>query len=224
MSKDTPTYQLIRVIIIEDNHYIREGWTTMLDADPEICVLNSYQSCEQALTAADFKHVDVMLLDIGLPGIQGTEAIELFLSENPKLSIVMATVFEDSDNIFTALENGAVGYLMKKVSPDQLVRAVKDAYEGGSPMSPNIARKIIHSMQKKSNLGKDYELSDRELEVLQLLGEGNSYAGIGRKIYLSVDGVGYHIRNIYRKMQVSSKSHAVSKGIEAGLIKINNFH
>lgn len=212
--------RLIRVVIVEDNHYIREGWSTILDTDSEICVLDSFESFEDAYKSGEYLNADIILLDIGLPGMQGTEAVIEFLSQKPDLSIIMATVFEDDDHVFESIENGAVGYLMKKVTPDELVQAIKDAHEGGSPMSPNIARKVIGFLHSKSNVAEKYSLNERESEILQLLGEGKSYAAIANRIYLSVDGVGYHIRNIYRKLQVSGKSQAVAKGVSEGLINL----
>lgn len=213
--------RLIRVIIVEDNQYIREGWSTILDADPGICVINSYESCEDAFDSKDYFTADIILLDIGLPGMQGTEAVKVFLNKKPTFSIIMATVFEDDDHVFESIENGAVGYLMKKVSPAELVQAIKDANDGGSPMSPNIARKVIKMLRNKSNASEKYSLSERESEILQLLGEGKSYAAIANDIFLSVDGVGYHIRNIYRKLQVNGKSQAIAKGVSEGLINLN---
>jgi len=222
MKKEDPLPTLIRVMIVEDNPYIREGWTTILDSDKKIVVKNSFRSCEDALDSEDISWTDIILLDIQLPGLMGSDGVEKFLEINPKLAIIMITVLEDSEHIFKSLQNGAIGYLVKKVSPDQLVHAVKDAFDGGSPMSPAIARKVIASMQLKSKVQKEYFLTERETEVLSLLGEGNSYASIADEIHLSVDGVGYHIRNIYRKLQVNSKAEAVAKGISNGLIELNN--
>lgn len=213
--------KLIRVIIVEDNPYIREGWTTLLDTDSNIVVKSTFRSCEDALESNDIAWCDIMLLDIQLPGMLGTDAVEKFLDINPELAIIMISVLEDSKYVFKALEQGAIGYFVKNVSPDELVKAVKDAYDGGSPMSPVIARKVIDSMQKLPAAKKEFKLSDRELEVLNLLGEGKSYSAIADQIYLSVDGVSYHIRNIYRKLQVKSKAGAVAKGIASGLIKID---
>jgi len=220
MEKDEALPRLIRVMIVEDNPYIREGWTTILDSDKKIVVKSSFRSCEDALESEDIAWTDIILLDIQLPGLMGSDGVEKFLEINPKLAIIMITVLEDSEHIFKSLQNGAIGYLIKKVSPDELVQAVKDAFEGGSPMSPAIARKVIASMQLKPKMQKEYSLTERETEVLSLLGEGNSYSSIADEIHLSVDGVGYHIRNIYRKLQVNSKAEAVAKGISNGLIEL----
>lgn len=215
--------ELIRVVIVEDNQYIREGWETILDSDPNIVVKSVFRDCESALESDDIEWCDIILLDIQLPGIMGTEGVEKFLEINPGLAIIMISVMEDSQHIFEALQNGAIGYLIKKVGPDELVQAVKDAYAGGSPMSPVIARKVIASMQTQPKKRiKELNLTNREKDVLKLLAEGHSYQAIADEIYLSVDGVGYHIRNIYRKLQVNSKAEAVAKGISSGLIKMAN--
>lgn len=215
--EDSP--KLIRVIIVEDNQYIREGWTMTLDADPDIVVKRAFRDCESALESKDIAWCDIILLDIQLPGILGTEGVEKFLEINPGLAIIMISIMEDSEHIFKALQNGAIGYMVKKIEPDELVQAVKEAYEGGSPMSPMIARKVISSMQL-THKAKKLEINDREKEVLEFLANGNSYSAIGKELNLTVDGVGYHIRNIYRKLQVNSKAEAVAKGISNGLIEL----
>ena len=217
-TEDIP--KLIRVVIVEDNPYIREGWTTILDGDPKIVVKRAFQDCESALVSKDIAWCDIILLDIQLPGILGTDGVEKLLAINPGLAIIMITILEDSEHIFKALQNGAIGYMIKKVEPDELIQAVKDAYEGGSPMSPMIARKVISSMQL-SPKAKELEVTEREKDVLELLANGNSYSQIGEELNLSVDGVGYHIRNIYRKLQVNSKAAAVAKGIKNGVIRID---
>ncbi len=218
MEENAQEPKLIRVVIVEDNQYIREGWETILDSDPKIVVKSVFRDCESALESDDIEWCDIILLDIQLPGIMGTEGVEKFLEINPGLAIIMISVMEDSQHIFEALQNGAIGYLIKKVGPDELIQAVKDAYEGGSPMSPVIARKVIASMQTQPKKKEKLNLTDREQQVLKLLAEGNSYSAIANEIYLSVDGVGYHIRNIYRKLQVNSKAEAVAKGLANGLI------
>lgn len=129
----------------------------------------------------------------------------------------MATVYDDDDHIFNALKAGAVGYLMKKVTPDELVAAVKDAYNEGSPITPNIARKIIQTLHAPT-VSSEEELSDRELEILKELATGKSYQAIGKVTFLSVDGVRHHIRRIYQKLQVHSRTEAVTKGIVNKLI------
>lgn len=208
---------MISVGIIEDNKYIKEGWKTFIDYDQELCVINAFGSCEEALESDDIKKLDVLILDIGLPGMSGIEGVGYFRECNPSLNIIMATVFDDDDNIFNALKAGAVGYLEKKVTPDELVAAIKDAHEGGSPITPNIARKIIKTLHAP-DIPEGEQLTNRELEILKELATGKSYKAIGKSIYLSVDGVRHHIRNIYQKLEVNNRSEAISKGISRKLI------
>lgn len=208
---------LIKVLIIKDNKYMREGWRTFIDYDKELVVLGSYVSCEDAISSGVIQKANVIVMDIGLPGMSGIEGVKEVKKINPEIQVVMATVHDDNDHIFEAIKAGAVGYLMKKVSPDELVAAVKDAHRGGSPITPNIARKIITSMQSNEEKAET-SLSEREVEILKELATGKSYAAIGKTIFLSVDGVRHHIRKIYQKLQVSSRSEAISQGIKKRLI------
>jgi DNA-binding NarL/FixJ family response regulator len=208
---------VIRVGIIEDNEYMREGWETFIDHEKDLMVLGNYGSCEEAFESDEINNFDVIIMDIGLPGISGIEGVQYMSEYHPDTSIIMATVHDDDDHIFDALKAGAVGYLMKKVTPDEMVNAIRDAHEGGSPITPSIARKVINTFQKAAEMQED--LSDRELEILEQLSTGRSYAAIGKKIHLSVDGVRHHIRNIYQKLQVHSRSEAIAKGIRKKLIR-----
>ncbi len=196
---------------------MREGWETILDFESDLCVIGTYGSCEEALEENQLGKSDVLLLDIELPGIHGTEGVKIFKEKYPKLITLMVTMHDENEKIFTALRNGAVGYLLKKTSPQELIEAIKVAVDGGSPMSPNIARKVISSFQKKRDL--DVNLSDMEQDILKELASGLSYKAIAEKIFLSVDGVRYHIRNIYQKLEAKNRAEAVAKGISYNLIK-----
>ncbi len=208
---------MINVGIVEDNNYMREGWKTFINFEKDMQVIGSFGSCEEALSAKNLDQIDVMLMDIGLPGISGIEGVGLLLQKYPRIAVIMATVFDDDDHVFDALRAGAVGYLMKKVNPDEMVQAIRDAKNGGSPITPNIARKLISTFQKKVPSNSEV-LSEREHSILKELSTGKSYAAIGARIFLTEDGIRHHIRNIYRKLQVNSKAEAISKGIKAGLI------
>lgn len=208
---------MINVAIVEDNKYMREGWKTFIDYDKELKVIGSYSSFEDARDSDDIGRAEVIIMDIGLPGINGIEGVKIIKESYPDVNIIMATVYDDDDHIFNALKAGAVGYLMKKVTPDELVAAVKDAYNGGSPITPNIARKIIQTLHAPT-VSSEEELSDRELEILKELATGKSYQAIGKVTFLSVDGVRHHIRRIYQKLQVHSRTEAVTKGIVNKLI------
>lgn len=207
---------MINIVIIEDNKYMREGWRTILDFEANLCVIAEYESCEDAFEDSQLAKADIILLDIQLPGIHGTEGVKIIKEKYPEVAVLMVTIHDDDERIFKALKNGAIGYLSKKISPDELIEAVEIANNGGSPMSPNIARKVINSFQSSNNT--DVELTEAETRILQLLAEGASYKGISKEVYLSVDGVRYHIRNIYNKLEVSNKSEAVAKALRDRLI------
>ena len=209
---------MIKVGIIEDNKYMREGWETFIDYEKDLCVVDSYESCEEAFDSETLKKCDLVIMDIGLPGISGIEGVKLMRDLYPNIITVMATVFDDDEHVFDALKAGAVGYLMKKITPDELVNAIRDAHAGGSPITPNIARKIVE-LYRQPRIEEHNKLTDRELEILQELATGKSYATIAKGIYLSVDGVRHHIRGIYQKLEVHSRSEAVSKGFFMNLIE-----
>ncbi len=195
---------------------MREGWETFIDFEDDMCVLGSFDSCEKAFDTPDFEKSDVVLLDINLPGMDGIEGLSYIREKDPDKIVVMVTVHDDDEHIFSALKAGAVGYLMKKVTPDELVEAIRDAFQGGSPITPNIARKVINTFHVNGSL--EERLTSKELNILNELSRGLSYAAIGKKIFLSVDGIRHHIRNIYRKLEVNTKSEAVAKGLRNRLI------
>lgn len=207
---------LIKICIVEDNEYMREGWSTTLDDEPDLCVIGAYESCEDAFQSSEIGRANVALMDIELPGMSGIEGVRYLREKQPETNVIMATVFDDDRNIFDALCAGAVGYLTKKITPGELCNAIRDAYRGGSPMTPQIARKVIRSLHNTEE--SESKLSERELQILNQLSTGNSYKTIGEEIYLSVDGVRYHIRNIYRKLQVNNRSEAVAKGLRNRII------
>lgn len=196
---------------------MREGWQTFIDYEKDLVVLDSFHSCETVLKSKYLAQADVIIMDIGLPGISGIDGVREITRLYPNKNIIMATVHDDDQHVFEALKAGAVGYLMKKVTPDELVAAIRDAHAGGSPITPNIARKVIEKMQAPEITEKE-QLTERELQILKQLATGKSYATIGKTIYLSVDGVRHHIRSIYQKLQVHSRSEAVTKGIINKLI------
>ncbi len=211
---------MIHVIITEDNDTIREGLALLINASDGLKCSATYATCEDML--ADYKshQVDVFLQDIGLPGMNGIECVRLLRKELPEALILMLTVYEDEENIFNALKAGASGYLLKKTAPAQLIEAIKDAYKGGSPMSANIARKVVRFFQSGSGAQKNdmYNLSRREVEILSGLAAGNSYKMLADKLFISIHTVRSHIRNIYKKLQVHNQSEAVSRAYKNGII------
>lgn len=212
---------MIKVAIIEDNNTIREGLSALINGTAGYSCVGSYADCESFLSKLSTMDVNVALMDIGLPGMSGIDGIERAKKIKPELNILMLTVYEDSASVFKALCAGACGYLVKKTPPTRLLEAIKDAFEGGAPMSSLIARQVITVFQQNQSVySKDDEakLSQREKEVLTSLAEGNNYQEIGDRLFISVDTVRHHIRNIYRKLHVHSQSEAVAKAIRKGII------
>ncbi len=212
---------MIKVAIIEDNNTIREGLAALINGTSGYSCIGSYGDCESFLPKISTIDVDVVLMDIGLPGMSGIDGIVKAKKIKPELNILMLTVYEDSQSVFKALCAGACGFLVKKTPPSRLLEAIKDAYEGGAPMSSLIARQVINvfrQTQGKSSEEEKTNLSSREIEVLTSLSDGNNYQEIADRLFISVDTVRHHIRNIYRKLHVHSQSEAVAKAIRKGLI------
>lgn len=203
---------MIKITIIEDNVFARTAWETALNSEGEFVVLNSFSSCEEALESEAVKKSDVILLDIGLTGMSGIKGAEILSGINNKALIIMITVQDDDKSIFGSLQAGAIGYLHKSVSPEELIESIKLAVKGGSPMTPQIARKVMKSFHKFKPKYTDDNLTEKESAILNLLSEGKSYKKIAEEIFLSVDGVKYHIRSIYEKLHVHSRAEAVNKG------------
>jgi DNA-binding NarL/FixJ family response regulator len=211
---------MINVTIVEDNKTIREGLAALINGTPGYSCTGAYGDCESFLKELPENISDVVLMDIGLPGMNGIEGVKIAKGIDPDLDILMLTVYEDNEVIYDALCAGACGYLVKKTPPSRLIEAIREIHEGGSPMSSLIARKVITTFQK-SNVpadGVDFDLTAREKEVLQSLGEGNNYQEISDSLFISVDTVRHHIRNIYKKLHVHSQTQAVAKAIRKGLI------
>ncbi|QQS35409.1 MAG: response regulator transcription factor [Ignavibacteriales bacterium] len=212
---------MIKVAIVEDNQTIREGLAALINGTPDYSCRSTYSSCEKFLNDHEIMNFDVVLMDIGLPGMNGIEGVKRAKIINPALNILMLTVYEESSVVYDALCAGACGYLVKKTPPTRLLEAIKDIYEGGSPMSSNIARQVITTFQRNKkgyNDSSDFDLSQREKEVLNLLAEGSNYQEIADTLYISVDTVRHHIRNIYKKLHVHSQSEAVAKAIRKKII------
>lgn len=213
---------MIKVIVVEDNNAIREGLRILIDGTEGYSCLAVYSRCETLLKDIEKFDVDVLLMDIGLPGMSGIEGIKKVKKILPNINILMLTVYEENELIFDAIFSGACGYLVKKTPPAKLLEAIKDASEGGAPMNPHIARKVIDFFQKKKQILPSEQpsavLTQREKEVLTGLVDGNSFKSIADSLYISVETVRFHFRNIYKKLHVHSQSEAVAKALKEGLI------
>jgi len=203
---------MIKIIIVEDNVFARTAWESALNSEGDFVVLDSFSSCEEAVRSESLKKSDVILLDIGLPGISGIKGAEIFSSINNNALIIMISIQDDDKSIFGSLQAGAIGYLHKSVSPEELIDSIRLAVKGGSPMTPQIARKVLKSFHKFKPRFTEDNLTEKETTILNLLSEGKSYKKIAEEIFLSVDGVKYHIRSIYEKLHVHSRIEAVNKG------------
>jgi DNA-binding NarL/FixJ family response regulator len=207
----------IKVAIVEDNEVIRTGLMMMINYSSELVCNQTYGSAEEALKGIPVLSADVVLMDIDLPCMNGIECIKKLKEICTQTQFMMLTVFEDEDKIFRSLKAGASGYMLKKTSSTRLVEAIKEVFNGGSPMNAQIARKVVTSFQqveKKMNQQSTEGLSKRELELLELLSKGFRYKEIAEKLFISVDTVRTHIRNIYVKLHVNSKTEAINKAFD----------
>ena len=212
---------MINVVIVEDNKNIREGLAALINGTEGFNCQGAYSDCESFLRDIDSLKMDVVLMDIALPGMNGIEGVKKAKKNNPDINILMLTIYEESEIVYEAICAGAYGYLVKKTPPSRLIDAIREVYEGGSPMSSRIARQVITSFQTFQDartVDSQYNLSPRELEVLKHLAEGSNYQEIADELFISVDTVRHHIRNIYKKLQVHSQSEAVAKAIRKKII------
>ena len=209
---------MIKVTIIEDHPDFREGLAYLLNATEGFECIDVFGSAEEAVQNIS-EQTEVVLQDIGLPGISGIESVVLLKKKLPDIKIIMLTVFDDDDNILKAIIAGADGYLLKKTSPQKILSALQEALTDGSPMTPSIAKKVIELFRnyvpKKT---EEFSLSKRESEVLELIVNGSNNKEVSEKLFISIETVRNHIRHIYEKLHVHSKSEAVVKAIREGLV------
>lgn len=201
----------IKIVIFEDNDRLRESLVALFKGMDEYEVTGDYNNCNEAATIARVYKPDVVLMDIDLPGESGIKGVTKIKENNPQSAIIMYTVFEDDEKLFQCLCAGANGYLLKKTAPSKLIDAIQEVIEGGAPMSPSIARKVLNSFQHgKSN---KYFLSTREIETLQLLSKGYSAKMIAAELKISFDTARYHLKNIYTKLHVNCGKEAIAKAL-----------
>ena len=203
---------MISVSIIDDEKELRESIATFINGSPGFRCVSTYGSADVALQRVPTDKPDVVLMDINMPGMNGIECVERLKSLMPEIQIVMLTVYEDTDQIFRALAAGATGYLLKRLSPSKLLQAIREVQAGGSPMSNSIARKVVASFQKaKKTDEKQPHLSPREQAVLDCLAKGLTYKQIADQLEISIDTIRTHLRRVYEKLHVQSRTEAVAK-------------
>jgi len=207
------------VWIIEDHTAFRRTLMRVLNAESGLQCARDFDSCEKALAALTHDEApDLILLDVGLPGMSGLEGIRLIKERIPQTLVVILTVFEDDDKVFQAICAGAAGYLLKTSSASDITQAVRDALAGGSPMNPRIARRVLEMFSRLAPKQTDYGLSEREKEILQLMVTGLIKKEIADRLTLSVHTVDTYLRRIYEKLAVNTRTGAVAKALKEGLV------
>lgn len=206
--------KIINIAIIEDVEEYRNALQIMLNATPGFNCEHTYSNGEAAVKEIPNHQPDIALVDINLPGINGIEVMGKLKKDYPKIQFMVLTVFEDDDKIFNALAAGASGYLLKSTPPHKIMEAIRELHDGGSPMSTQIARKVVASFRQPTNeYDNPYEqmLTQREKEVLQLLSKGKLYKQIAADLHISLETVKSHCHNIYEKLHVTTKMEAINK-------------
>jgi len=211
--------ECVRVLLIEDDRRAREGLKALIDGTSGYCCVGAHGSVEEALRTNPRDAPNVVLLDIELPGMPGSEGVRPLREKFPDSAVVMLTVYEQEERVFESICNGASGYLLKKTSPSRLLEAIREVREGGAPMSPEIARQVVRLFQATGQPVKiEHHLTPQETRLLALLADGYGYQSAADRMNVSVNTVRNYIRSIYEKLHVHSKSEAVSKAIKARLI------
>ena len=209
----------IKVAIFEDNRSLREGLAAMIGGTSGFECVGAYANCNNLLKNISLDKPDVVLMDIQMPGINGIEAVRILHEKNPGLKILMQTIFEESDKIFQSILAGASGYILKNTSPSRILDFIKETYDGGAPMSPSVATKVLKMVgQQPPEKVNTFNLSEREKEILSCLVKGMSYKLIADACFISIDTVRGHIRNIYEKLHVHSKGEAIAAAIKDRIV------
>ena len=209
----------IKVIYYEDNSNLREGISFLIQSTPQLDLLATFSNADTVKTDTEELKPDVILMDIDMPGTNGIDAVAIVKAVSPGTQVIMLTVFDNEEKIFNAIRNGASGYLLKHTPPSEIIESIFDVNKGGSPMTANVARKVLQYFQSQPKAQKeDYNLSDRELQIVKGLVSGYSYKAIAAELFISIDTVRSHIRRIYEKLHVNSKTEAVLKAINEGLV------
>lgn len=211
---------MIRVAIFEDNSDLRDGMFHLINGTEGYQCVGAYANCDRIIRHLEDVKPDVVLMDIEMPGISGIEAVKIIKENFPDMKILMETIFEDNNKIFESICNGAEGYILKNTPPAEMLQAIKEIYEGGAPMTPSVASKVLKMFKQRAafETNDSYDLTDREMEILRYLTEGMSYKMIANTCYISIETVSGHIKNIYKKLQVHSKSEAVIKALKNKMV------
>jgi len=209
----------VRVVIIEDLREVRDGLTRLVDSTSGFQCTGSYRTMEAALTGMFLSRPDVILTDIGLPGIDGIEGTRLLRERFPAVPILALSVYDDDDKVFDAICAGASGYLLKNTAPARLIESLREVVDGGAPMSPDVARRVVRVFREyRPRAHASYHLTPHETALLKLMVDGHHYKTAARALGISTSTVSFHLKNIYEKLQVHSKTEAVAKALRERLI------
>jgi DNA-binding NarL/FixJ family response regulator len=216
MPKDGP----LRVALIEDRREIRAGLQALIGGTEGFACAAAFGSMEEALPALPGLGVDVVLVDIGLPGMSGIEGLRELRARAPDLPLLMLTVYDDDERIFDALCAGASGYLLKKTPPARLLESLQEAVAGGAPMSPEVARRVVALFRAvRPPVQAEHDLTPHEHRLLRMLVEGHNYKTAAAELGVSVNTVSFHVRHVYQKLQVHSRSEAVAKALRERIVQ-----
>jgi DNA-binding NarL/FixJ family response regulator len=211
---------MIKVVIFEDNANLRVSLYQLINGSAGFECAGAFEDCSDLLRNIKNTNPDVILMDIGMPGINGIEAVKLIREKYPDMKILMQTVFEDNEKIFQSILAGASGYILKNTQPSRILDFIKETYEGGAPMSPIVATKVLKMLGQQPAEPKqdNFNLSQREREILTCLVNGMSYKLIADECFISIDTVRTHIKSIYDKLHVHSKGEAIVKAIKDKIV------
>lgn len=210
---------MIKVVIYEDNPQLREGLSMLIDGSDGFSLLAAFKNCNNVVEEVTAFQPDVVLMDIDMPGVNGIEGLKQLRQANTDVKVLMLTVFDDNKNVFEAIRSGANGYVLKKTPPAKLLEYIEEAASGGAPMTASIATQVLKMFSEiHNNTNDSYNLSDREKQVLQLLVNGYSYKMIAGEMFIAIDTVRSHIKKIYEKLHVNSKSEAVAKAFKDKIV------
>lgn len=216
---ETAIQTIIKTAVVEDMRNIREGLTMLINFTDGFECSGSYRSMEEAIPRLRREVPDVLLSDIGLPGMSGIEGVKILKEQFPQMTVLMLTVYDDDERIFDALCAGASGYLLKRTSPAKLIENIREAVSGGAPMSPEVAMRVIKLFRDiRPPERVDYDLTPHETRLLKLIVEGHNYTTAAEELRVSYNTIKFHMRHIYEKLQVHSKSEAVAKALQNRLV------